>query len=485
MGITVIGLGPGDGRYLTRDAWETIVQAKEIWLRTARHPAVDDLPADLVQHSFDHLYEQSADFEDVYNAITTQLIALGKEKEIVYAVPGHPHVGESTVTRLQVAASEHQVPLRFIAGLSFIEPCLSAAGIDGMEGLQVHDALDVASMDYPRVNPDFPLLLGQVYSRLVASDLKEILTAVYPDEHPVILIHGAGSVDETVERVCLYEIDHSEHTSHLTSLYVTPLPAKSDMSAFAEIIATLRGPDGCPWDIKQTPQSMRDGFLEEMAEVLDALDREDEENLREELGDLLLHIVMQAQMAAEDGLFNLSDVISGIYAKIIRRHPHVWGTTTVDGAEDVVQNWESIKAKEKVAKGEGASEIESTLDNIPTTLPALARSQKIQKRVRKVGFDWQDIEGVYDKLQEEVAEVRAAETEAHQLEEVGDLLFITVNLAKWLGLDAEIALREANLKFERRFRELERLAHHQDMVLTNLNEDQLIGLWDKAKEITS
>ncbi|MEM8860794.1 MAG: MazG nucleotide pyrophosphohydrolase domain-containing protein, partial [Chloroflexota bacterium] len=333
MGITVVGLGPGDGRLVTREAWDFLVGSDEIWLRTARHPAVDHLPISLTKHSFDHIYEKESDFEQVYSAIVSELIELGQRQEIIYAVPGHPHVGESTVLRLQEAAIVHEVSLKFVSGLSFVEPCLTAAGIDGMEGLQVHDAIDVALMDYPRVNPDFPLLLGQVYSRMVASDLKEILTAVYPDEHSVVLIHGAGSADEVVEHIYLYEIDHSVHTSHLTSLYVPPLAERSDMSAFAEAIATLRGPDGCPWDKKQTLTSMRDGFLEEMAETLDAIDREDYENLAEELGDLLLHITMHSQMAAEEGLFNLSDVISGIYAKIIRRHPHVWGPVAVDGAD--------------------------------------------------------------------------------------------------------------------------------------------------------
>jgi tetrapyrrole methylase family protein/MazG family protein len=484
MGITIIGLGPGDGRYLTREAWEKMTQANEIWLRTARHPAIEDFPTELTIHSFDHLYEQSIDFEEVYSAITKQLIDLGKETEVIYAVPGHPHVGESTVTRLLLVAEENNVSLSFVAGLSFIEPCLTAAGIDGMEGLQVYDAIDVALMDYPRVNGDFPLLLGQVYSRMVASDLKETLTALYPDEHPVILIHAAGSSNEMIERIKLYEIDHSEHINHLTSLYIPPLPIKSDMSAFAEIVATLRGPNGCPWDQKQTPKSMRSDFLEEMSEVLDALDRDDTENLCEELGDLLLHITMQAQMAFEEGSFTLSDVIGGITAKIIRRHPHVWGTRTLQNADEVVLNWEEIKAQEKILKGGPNSKFKSVFDDVPNALPALARSQKIQKRVRETGFDWQDIEGVYDKLQEEIKEVQMAESLEHQLEEVGDLLFITVNLAKWLGLDAEIALREANLKFERRFRIVERLAYNQNQILENLPETELIELWDKAKKMT-
>lgn len=476
-----MGLGPGDGRLVTREAWEILVSADEIWLRTARHPAVDDLPASVVKHSFDPIYEQEPDFEQVYSTIVSELIDLGSKRPVVYAVPGHPHVGELTVLRLQEAATAHNVELKFVAGLSFVEPCLTAAGIDGMEGLQVHDAIDVALMDYPRVNPDFPLLLGQVYSRMVASDLKEILTAVYPDEHPVVLIHGAGTADELVERLNLYEIDHSEHTSHLTSLYVPPLSNRSDMSAFAEAIATLRGPDGCPWDKKQTLTSMRAGFLEEMAETLDAIDREDYDNLAEELGDLLLHITMHAQMAAEEGLFTLSDVISGIYAKIIRRHPHVWGAVDVDGSDQVVLNWEQIKAQEKAEKGELPPE--SILDGIPMALSALAKSQKIQQRVRKVGFDWQNIEGVYDKLQEEIGEIKTAVSPENLLEEIGDLLFVTVNLAKWLGADAEIALREANLKFERRFKIMEAIAKDQGFELKDLDETGLNVLWNQAKDL--
>ncbi|MEM8858163.1 MAG: MazG family protein, partial [Chloroflexota bacterium] len=189
-----------------------------------------------------------------------------------------------------------------------------------------------------------------------------------------------------------------------------------------------------------------------------------------------------SQMAAEEGLFNLSDVISGIHAKIIRRHPHVWGPVAVDGADQVVLNWEQIKAKEKAEKGN--PDPESILDGLPMTLSALAKSQKIQKKVRKVGFDWQNIAGVYDKLQEEISEIKAAKSSAEQLEEVGDLLFVTVNLAKWLGVDAEIALREANLKFERRFRVMESIAKDQGLQLTGLTEDALDRLWNQAKEIS-
>ena len=195
------------------------------------------------------------------------------------------------------------------------------------------------------------------------------------------------------------------------------------------------------------------------------------------MGDVLLHVTMQAQMAAEMGDFTLSDVIAGIYAKIIRRHPHVWGDINAEDSEAVVVNWEMIKAQEK----EGKPQDESVLSNIPAALPALARSQKIQKRVGKAGFDWDNIEGVYDKLQEEIAEVRAATTADEIVAEIGDVLFTVVNLAKWLKVDAEIALREANLRFSRRFREVERLAQSRQLILKEQTEQILLDLWFEAK----
>lgn len=486
MGITIVGLGPGDSRLMTREAWDCLIEAETLFLRTARHPAADDLREHNSFKSFDSIYDQSDRFDTVYTTIVETLITLAADQEIVYAVPGHPFVGESTVLRLVSACEQADIPFKVIEGLSYIEPCLTMLGIDGMEGLQIHDGIEVAAQDYPQLSPDRPALLAQVYSRLVASDLKEVLTQIYPDQHPVTLLHAAGMPagegGQGVEEIMLYEIDRSAAIDHLTTLYIPPLSQKSDLAAFAEAIATLRGPDGCPWDIKQTPQSMRDGFLEEVCEALDALDREDDENLREELGDVLLHLVMQTQMATEDGRFTLSDVIAGILAKIIRRHPHVWGDTAVAGSEEVVVNWEEIKKREKKAAGREMSS--SILDNISVALPALARSQKLQKRVRKTGFDWQDIQGVYAKLQEEIDEVRSAETAEHQQEELGDLLFITVNLANWLGVDAETALREANLKFDNRFREVERLAQAENRSLLNCSPEELDQLWAAAKQVT-
>ncbi len=481
MGIVIVGLGPGDGQLLTREAWALLSGANEIWVRTVRHPAVDDLPEAVTIQSFDHLYDSAESFELVYETIVNRVLEMGRTGDVIYAVPGHPFVGEVTVLGISAVALEEALELRIVSGLSFFEPMVTAVGLDGMDGVQIFDALEVAEQDYPQVSGDRPLILGQVYNRLMASELKLTLTAIYPDEHDVVLVHGAGNGDELIEEVKLYEIDHSESTSHLTSLYVPPLPEKSDMAALAEAIATLRGPDGCPWDQKQTPQSMRDGFLEEVCEVLDALDRDDVAGVEEELGDVLLHVVMQTQMAAEVGDFTLSDVISGIYAKVVRRHPHVWGNVEAADADEVVVNWEAIKAAEK----RDTVPDTSAMANIQRSLPALARSQKIQKRAAKAGFDWDDIQGVYDKLQEEIAELQAAQTASEVQAELGDILFTAVNLAKWLDVDAEIALRESNLKFVRRFREVERLALEQGLQLKEQSEKVLLDLWFEAKASTA
>ena len=475
MGITVVGLGPGDGRFLTREAWQVLAEADTVYLRTKRHPAVADLPANVTLVSFDGIYETAVNFESVYTQIVAELLRLAAASPVIYAVPGHPHVGESTVTALEAAAQEAGVAVRIVPGLSFVEPMLTAVGYDGLDGLQLFDAVEMLAFHYPPLNPDVPLLLGQVYSRLVASDLKLVLTAVYPEERPVHLIHAAGMTGQVVEEVPLYAIDHSEQISHLTSLYVPALPYKASLPALAETVAVLRSPDGCPWDREQTPQSMRADFLEEASEVLAALDAFDDDGLREELGDMLYHLVMQAQMASEEEVFRLSDVIAGIEAKLKRRHPHVWGDWEAADTAAVLRNWDQIKQDEK--GGQAAS----VLDNIPTALPALARSQKIQHKVAKVGFDWPNVAGVYEKLREEMAELQAAVTPAERQAELGDLLFVIVNLARWLGVDAESALREANLRFDRRFREVERLAVERQLDLSQMDLAAMDVLWQEVK----
>lgn len=477
--ITIVGLGPGDAGLITRQAWQLLAAADFVYLRTGRHPAVAELPPHLVQHTFDPIYQSAERFDEVYQRIADEVVRLGAEADVLYAVPGNPYVGEATVAAIRRGAAERDIPVRVVAGLSFIEPTLAALGIDALDGLQLFDAIDVAASLYPPLNPDVPLLLGQVYSRMLAGELKLALMSIYPARHGVALVHAAGEADEMVEWVALHEIDRSVRIDHLTTLYIPPLEAKAGLATLAETVAVLRSPGGCPWDQEQTPQSMRSGLLEEAYEVLTALDADDTANLREELGDLLYHIVMQAQMAAEAGDFTLTDVIMGIEAKLKRRHPHVWGDWQVSDSADVLRNWEILKQQEKEPRPAGT--FVSQLDGIPTALPALARSQRIQARAAKTGFDWPDVAGVYAKLAEEVKEVQEAQSAEERAAEVGDVLFVVANLGRWLAVDVETALREANARFIRRFQQVERVAAGRGLDLSALSFAALDSLWEEAK----
>ncbi|HUS94961.1 MAG TPA: nucleoside triphosphate pyrophosphohydrolase [Patescibacteria group bacterium] len=482
MTIMIVGLGPGDGRYITRQAWDILSAAETIYLRTERHPAVADLPKGARIQSFDHVYESAADFSEVYKEITETILSTAKETAehsgiIVYAVPGDAMFGEASVAEIRERAAEEGIEVITVPGISFIEPTLAAVGIDGLDGLQLFDAIDITHFHYPPISPDIPLLLGQIYDRFLASEVKLTLSVLYPDEHEVMLIHGAGTADQVVERTPLYGIDRSKLLAHLTALYIPPLPYASTLAALAETIAHLRGPDGCPWDQEQTRQSMRATLLEEASEVLEALDGDDVPAICEELGDLLYHLVMQSQIALEQDEFRMTDMIAGINSKLKRRHPHVWGDWQVADSSEVVRNWERIKAEERQSLGVRPS----PLDNIPIVLPSLARAQKMQERVKRVGFDWPDVAGVVAKVAEEINEVNTADTRENREQEVGDLIFAVVNWARWLGVDAESALRVANQRFERRFRAVERLAAERNSELSSLDLDVLDEMWEEAK----
>ena len=249
----------------------------------------------------------------------------------------------------------------------------------------------------------------------------------------------------------------------------------SQFSSLVEIIARLRGPGGCPWDCQQTHASLREFLLEECYEALEALDEGDSSKLCQELGDLLLQIVLQAQIAREAGEFELADVLTAINTKLIHRHPHVFGETKVESAEEVAHNWEVLKQEERGSDT-------SILASVPHQTPALAYSQEIQRRVAEVGFDWPDIEGVIDKLTEEVREFQQAETSEEKAKEYGDLLFTLVNIARRLGIDSEAALREANARFYQRFTYMEELCRQRGLTFVNLSFDQQNALWEEAKK---
>ncbi len=480
-GITIVGLGPGDPKLLTREAWEVLAAAPEIYLRTARHPTVAGLPASVACHSFDEVYETTEAFGQVYETIAARVLELGqREAGVVYAVPGHPYVAEATVGLIGARAAELGLPVCVVAGLSFVEPVLAALGVDALPQLQLADALDLAAHHHPPFSPDAPALVAQLYSTSLASDVKLTLMNQYPDDHPVILVHQAGTPSLSLEHLPLFEIDRSANIAHLTSLFIPPLPEASAFESFQETIAHLRAPEGCPWDREQTHQTLRTNLLEETYEVLAALDADDAEALREEMGDLLLQIVLHAQIACEYGEFSMAEVIAGIQAKLIRRHPHVFGETKVRGAAEVLTNWEKLKAEERELNGERKPD-KGALGSVPPGLPALTMADTYQRRAARVGFDWPEISGVRAKVTEELAELEAAAAPAEREDELGDLLFAVVNLARWLEVDPESALRRANAKFAERFAAVEAAAKAQGRAMTEMSLAELDQLWEAAK----
>jgi len=478
QGIVIVGLGPAGANNLTREAWDWLVQSKEIWARTRYHPVFSELPEDLTVHSFDS--EVEYEISDVSAEIAKNIINIAREQGgVTYVVPGSPFIAEETVRQIMKQLEGSNIPVRVIDGMSFLEPVCSALGIDPHPKLVLTDSLYLASLEIPFFPASVPVLISNLRPGLEANDLKLTLMNNYPDEYPVKLIHNAGLPDELVEEIPLYQIDQSLHTGLMSTLYVPARESGRAFEDFQQIIARLRAPDGCPWDRKQTHLSLRPYLLEESYEVLEALDQENPEHLVEELGDLLLQIVLHAQIATEEQDFNMTDIVSGISEKIIRRHPHVFTELEVDSVEGVLNNWEQIKAEERKNNGQ---ERKSMLDGIPNALPALTQADQIQQRAKRVGFDWKTIEPVIAKIHEELKELEEASSAAEKQSEAGDLLFAVVNLVRWLEIDPEMALRETNSRFRKRFAYIERRSAEQGKSVDQMSFEALDQLWEEAKD---
>jgi tetrapyrrole methylase family protein / MazG family protein len=308
----------------------------------------------------------------------------------------------------------------------------------------------------------------------------DVLRRLYPADHAIGLFGAA-------EGTTIGALAGADLAAPFYLPPIAPELAAASPWGMPYISERLRRPDGCPWDREQTHESLRKHLLEEAYEVYDALAGGATPALAEELGDLWLQIVLHAQLASEEGVFDLADVQRAIALKIVRRHPHVFGDAEVRTATDVNRQWERIKAAERETaavdeeSGNATGGPKSALDGIGSSLPALAASQEMQERAANIGYDWPSIDGVLDKVTEELDEIRAAGTDAERREEFGDLLMVLVNVARKEGIEAEAALRAANDKFRRRFRVVERLAAERGVALRDLDFDALDELWDLAK----
>ena len=362
-----------------------------------------------------------------------------------------------------------------------MDPLFSLLDIDPTEGLQIINGLNTIE----NIDTDRSLIVCQVYNRLVASQVKLNLMEYYPDEVLVKVIRAAGVPDlERVVGVPLYKIDHLEWVDHLTTLFIPPYPGKNQTKArypldpLVEVMDRLLAPDGCPWDRNQTYGSINSYILEEAYDVLDAFDEKDMHKLCEELGDLLLQVVFNSALAARDKVFNINDVINGITEKMIRRHPHVFGNVTVSGAQEVLINWEAIKAEEK-----GHEKPKSILGTVPKDLPSLMHAYKIQEKAAKVGFDWPDIQGAWAKIDEELAELNeAVKGQGKVYEELGDLLFAVVNVARFLEINPEEALNATNRKFRSRFSYIENKIAKNGKTIKEYSLEELDNWWEEAKK---
>lgn len=477
--LTILGLGPGDPGLLTREAWQVLESTAEIHLRTRQHPTVSGFPSELKVYSFDKYYQDGESFPDIYRRIVEQVIELSMRSQgVIYGVPGDPLIAEATSLSLIGRAQDEQITYRIVSGLSFLEPVFSALEMDPLPRTVLLDALEVIDYHHPPFPPDAPALIAQIYSSRVASHLKLTLMAVYPDDHPVKMIRQAGTPGEVVEELSLYQVDRSARIGNLTCLYLPPLGEGTSFEAFQEVIAHLRAPDGCPWDREQTHMSLRPHLLEETYEVIQAIDDDDPQGMQEELGDLLLQIVLHSQIALEDGEFSMVDILQDITKKIVSRHPHVFADLNLDDTGKVLANWERLKAAERQQKG---ALDQGVLDGIAAALPALSQAQTIQKRVSRVGFDWPQVQGVIEKIAEEVEELQQADTEEQRKDELGDLFFALVNLSRWYDIDAESALREANSRFRTRFAFLEKQARKSGRNLEDLSLEEMDAVWEQAK----
>lgn len=489
--LIIVGLGPGNPGMLPFEVWNHLNSGYRVVLRTAVHPTVKWLEQQGIAFlTMDHHYNKGKTFEEVYNSIAQEVIALTREGTVIYAVPGHPMVAEETVLLLLKMASEVGINTRVVPAMSFLDAISAAINFDPSKGLFIADALH---MDINVINPRIPVIVTQVYNRITAGETKLELMEVYPDEHPITVIRGAGIPgEERVERIPLYELDRISWIDHLTSLFIEPLAKEQVTSCngkcsypldpLVEVMATLRSDNGCPWDREQTHHTLKQYMIEETYEVIDAIDEGQMYKICEELGDLLLQIVFHAQIASENQEFNINDVIDSITEKMIRRHPHVFGAVNINNSSEVLINWDKIKAQENGEKQED----KSYLAGIPRGLPALLRAEKVQSKAARVGFDWPSYEGALEKVNEELNEVLLAikgQNIDALTEEVGDLLFAVVNLSRLLGIEAEGALTVTTAKFIDRFKYIEKQAKSLSRELSDLTLEQMDLWWEEAKKV--
>lgn len=479
--IKIVGLGPGAPESLTIGAVEALENSKNLYFRTEKHPTVDYLKKRLESfNTCDNYYEEGHSFDEVYSNIAKNIIKEYKKSgELVYAVPGHPLVAERSVVNLINLCKENDIEYKILPAVSFIDAMMDRLQIDPIEGLKVIDAFDIKNQI---LDKRIGTIITQVYNPLIASEVKLELLEYYNDETEIYYVRAAGiEGEESIRKIPIYELDMQEDIDYLTSVYIPKdVNNKKDFYDLIHTIEMLRGEDGCSWDREQTHESIKNSLLEEAYEVVEAIEDENIDGLIEELGDVLLQVVFHSVIGKEDGYFNVSDVIETITNKMIYRHPHVFKNKTDATSDEVLDSWDELKKKEK-----NYETLTGEINGIAKTLPSLTKAHKVQKKVSKVGFDFENINEAVKKIEEEISEVLDVYKDNNRekiIDEMGDLLFACVNLSRLLNVDEEEALNKSTKKFIKRFKFIEDNILKQGKDFNNVTLDEMNTLWEDSKK---
>ena len=458
MPVLVIGLGPAELGQLPDSTRSLLLDpAYKVVLRTIAHPAAAELSSLREVITCDDIYDRAEAIEEVYAAIVERVLEYQAGEGVIYAVPGSPFVGEFAVADLR-----RRVPVEIIPSPSFLDATLAAVGYDPLDrGLRI---LNGQALPTPLLI-DGPTIIAHLDQPLILADVVALLGRVIDETSEVTLVIDAGGVQERLITTSIDSVDPRQ-AGLRTSIFIDPTPG--GLAGVIPVMARLR--KDCPWDRAQTHESLVKNLLEETHELVDAIASGAEGSILDELGDLLLQVLFHSEIATG---FGVEDVAENLRQKLVRRHPHVFGSVVAGSPEEVKANWERIKEDER---GHITS---SALDGVPAGMPALERAAKLGRKAAAVGFDWPDAGPVFEKISEEVDELRAAvsagDSQAVQAE-LGDLLFAVVNLARHLDLDPELALTSTIREFIRRFQEMEKAGS-----LDGLDLEQLDARWEAVK----
>lgn len=453
---------------LTVAAWKAIQEASVLYVQTREHPSARPvLEAGLTFVSMDDLYEASMDYDELNAAIADRLTS---GDSAVYAVMGGgcfaqlPAIGE--------ACERNGFELVLLPGVPFHQAAFPEA-----EKGQVYTANDLPEM----LDTDVPLYISELDNPLLAGEVKLQLQRFYPDDYPVTLAVQAPSGEYVRRSVPLYALDREKGFFASTVLNVPALPFDQKQTYGYEdlltILRRLRAPDGCPWDREQTHVSLKKDLREECYELMDAIDEDNDEHIIEECGDVLMNVLFHPIIGEEQGRYDDRDVTTEVVKKLIYRHPHVFGTVHVNSSEEVLKNWDALKEKEK-----GQESVTATLKSVPRSFPAMLRCQKVQKKARKVGFDFDTAADAFYKIGEETEELRMAMASGKGIEkEMGDLFFAAMNVCRLLGLDGEETLHRATDKFIRRFENMEKNIDAAGKKLSEMTLAEMDEFWEMAK----